>query len=98
MADDLIVEHEDLGARGRYFIRLADGTEGEMTYRKVRDGVVAIDHTYVPDQHRGQGIAEKLVKVGVGDIKAQNLKIIPLCWYVAAQFRRHPEWEDLRAA
>jgi uncharacterized protein len=98
MADDPIVEHEDFGSRGRYFVRLEDGSEAEMTYRKIREGVVAIDHTFVPPQHRGRGIAEKLVMTGVGDIKAQNLRIIPLCSYVAAQFRRHPQWEDLRAA
>ncbi len=97
MADELVVEHEDLGVRGRYFVRLGDGSEAEMTWRRARDGVIAIDHTFVPPQYRGKGIAEKLVDTGIADARARNLKIIPVCSYVDAQFRRHPEWADLLA-
>lgn len=97
MADEIVVEHESDGAHGRYFVRLPDGSEGEMTYRQLRPGVIAADHTGVPPQHRGKGIAEKLVKSGVDDARKNGTKIVPLCSYVEAQFRRHPEWEDLRA-
>ena len=91
------VEREDNGAYGRYFVRFPDGAEGEMTYRKVREGVIAIDHTGVPRAHRGQGHAEMLVNAGIADARREGTKIIPLCSYVEAQFRRHPEWADLRA-
>ncbi len=92
------VEHETEDRAGRYFIRLDDGSEAEMTYRAVRPGVIAIDHTGVPPQFRGQGIAEQLVLAGIEDIRAKSLQVIPLCSYVAAQFRRHPDWSDLRAS
>ncbi len=91
------VEREDRGGSGRYFVRFEDGTEGEMTYRRVRDGVIAIDHTGVPRHHRGKGHAEMLVNAGIADARREGTKIIPLCSYVEAQFRRHPEWADLRA-
>ncbi len=91
------VEREDGAGDGRYVIRLPDGLEAEMTYRKISDEVIAIDHTGVPTEHRGQGLAEKLVKQAMEDARASGTKIVPLCSYVAAQFRRHPEWADLRA-
>jgi hypothetical protein len=94
---DTIVEREDEGSFGRYVVRFDDGSEGEMTYRRVRDGVIAIDHTGVPRQHRGKGHAELLVNAGIADARREGTKIIPLCSYVEAQFRRHPEWADLRA-
>jgi predicted GNAT family acetyltransferase len=85
---DLPVEHEEQNGRGRYVMYLPDGTEGEMTYVR-RDAVTIIaDHTGVPPQYRGQGIA---------DARATGSKIVPVCSYVVAQFRRHPEWADLQA-
>jgi predicted GNAT family acetyltransferase len=97
VADVGEVEREDSGTFGRYVIRFADGSEGEMTYRLVRPGVMAVDHTGVPRQHRGRGYAETLVQAGIADARREGTKIIPLCSYVEAQFRRHPEWADLRA-
>ncbi len=97
MADELVVEHEDFGVRGRWFIRLAGDSEAEMTWRRTAEGVIAIDHTFVPPQYRGKGIAEKLVDTGIAEVGARGLTVIPLCSYVDAQFRRHPEWDDLLA-
>ena len=53
MAEDFTVEHEDGAGHGRYFITLPDGLEAEMTYRKIGNGIIAIDHTYTPPQFRG---------------------------------------------
>ena len=47
--------------------------------------------------HAGKGIAAKLVDALIDDALDKGFKIIPSCSYVAAQFDRHPEWEDLRA-
>jgi predicted GNAT family acetyltransferase len=97
MTLDLPVEHEETPRGGRYVVRLPDGSEGEMTYVK-RDAVTIIaDHTGVPPAYRGQGIAEKLVATAMADARANNFKIVPACPYVGVQFRRHPEWADLRA-
>ena len=91
------IEREHGPDRGRYVVHFPDGLEAEMTYRRVADGVIAIDHTFVPPEHRKDGLALKLVERGIADARAENLKIVPECSYVVAQFRRHPEWEDLRA-
>jgi uncharacterized protein len=91
------VEREDNGTRGRYLIRLAPGYEAEMTFRKGADGTLTIDHTGVPPEYEGQGIAARLVNKAIEDARAEGFKITPVCSYVVAQFRRHPEWADLRA-
>ena len=95
--DDVAIEREDDSAGGRYVMRYADGSEGEMTYRRVRPGVISIYHTETPDQHRGNGHALKMVERGIADARREGNRIIPSCSYVAAQFRRHPDWADLRA-
>ncbi len=91
------IEREDAGGRGRYVIFLEPGLEAEMTFRRSPDGTMTIDHTGVPRQYEGRGIAAKLVNRAVDDARAEGFKIAPLCSYVVAQFRRHPQWADLHA-
>jgi predicted GNAT family acetyltransferase len=91
------VEREDGERAGRYVIRLPHGEEAEMTYRRIRPGVISIDHTYVPPEYRERKLALKLVLAGIAGARADGDRIIPSCSYVAAQFRRHPDWAELLA-
>ena len=97
MLDSFEIKREDNSAGGRYVVYLPDGSEAEMTYRHTAPGVVSIDHTGVPPQFRSAGIALKLVEAGIEGARADGHKIVPLCSYVQAQFRRHPQWADLLA-
>ena len=86
---------QDNGSKGRYVLRSADGAEAEMTFTKVSEKLIIIDHTEVPDAFRGQGAGLRLVTRAVEDARAAGRKIIPLCPFANAQFRRHPEWADV---
>ena len=67
---------------------------GRLTWT-TRDGARDAEHTLVPPELGGRGIAGKLVEALIADARAEAFKIIPTCSYVAAQFKRHPEWADL---
>ena len=97
MADDYTVEHEDGAGHGRYFIALPGGVEAEMTYRKIGQGVIAIDHTYTPPEFRGNNIAFLMMERAIADARANKARIRPECSYAVIQFKRHREWEDLLA-
>ena len=86
---------EDQGAKGRYVINLPGGLFAEMTYSKASDSLIIIDHTDVPDALRGTGTGMRLLQRLLTDARAGGRKIIPLCPFAAAQFKRHPEWADL---
>ena len=43
------------GSKGRYVLRSPGGDEAEMTFSKVGEHKIIIDHTEVPDAFRGQG-------------------------------------------
>ena len=68
----------------------------ELTWHALGPLRVA-DHTFVPPAMRGRGVAQVLVEALVADARQLGFKIVPQCSYVAAQFRRHPEWSDLLA-
>jgi predicted GNAT family acetyltransferase len=94
-AETLPIVREDGARAGRYVVRFADGAEAEMTYRRRGPGLLDIEHTFVPPEHREAGLALRLVAAGIADARREGVRIIPSCPYVAAQFRRHPGWADL---
>jgi uncharacterized protein len=63
---------------------------GEMAI-SVEDGRLTVYHTEVYPQFEGKGFAKLLLEQLVGYAKEKDLKIVPLCPYVNAQFHRHPE-------
>jgi predicted GNAT family acetyltransferase len=48
-------------------------------------------HTEVPPQFEGRGLASRLVRAAFDHAQANGLKVRPICSYVAAWVRRHPE-------
>jgi predicted GNAT family acetyltransferase len=92
-----VITRHDQGARGEYHAAVP-GSEaiGRLTYQRRGDVLVA-DHTLVPPEIGGRGVAARLVEALIADAREEGNKIVPQCSYVEALFRRHPEWADLRA-
>jgi predicted GNAT family acetyltransferase len=97
MSEEYTIERRDAPGHGRYHIALPGGLEAEMTYRKVGDDTIVIDHTYTPPEFRGHHIAFLLLSRGIADARAEGKKVVPECSYAEVQFRRHKEWDDLLA-
>ena len=86
---------EDGETRGRY-VTTVDGYEAELTYSKLgKSGNVIADHTGVPDEIGGRGIGTALVQFLIDDARANGFRVRPLCPFVKAQYRKHPEWADV---
>jgi predicted GNAT family acetyltransferase len=81
--------------RGRYVHEFPDGATAVLTFFEQPPGIVTIDHTETPRQHRGQGVAGALVARAVEDFRAGRKKVIPACPFAYRKFREHPEWSDL---
>ncbi len=56
---------------------------------------IYLTHTEVPKALEGKGHGSNIVKLVLEDIKSRNLLLVPLCPFVAAYLKRHPEWQDL---
>lgn len=55
------------------------------------DQDLIVYHTEVSPQAEGQGLAKILLNAMVAHARQNELKVVPLCPYVNAQFKRHPE-------
>jgi predicted GNAT family acetyltransferase len=69
---------------------------GEIRYR-TEPGIVVLVHTEVAPSAEGTGVGSGLVKGALDDIRGRGLRVVPVCPFVAAYIRRHPEYADLVA-
>lgn len=82
-------------AQRRFEITL-DGRAAELTYHLDAERIT-FAHTGVPAEFQGRGIGGMLVKAGLEFAEEQNLKVIPLCSFVATYIERHPQYQRLLA-
>lgn len=73
-----------------------DGNIAFASYR-LTPGIVTITHTETPPALHGRGIAAILVKGALAKIRADGLKVVPACGYVADYLDKHPRFSDIVA-
>lgn len=74
----------------RIFNKDADGKViAEITFPEVSSGVFVIDHTFVDDSLRGQGVASKLVQAAVDEIKNKGGQVKATCSYAKQWLEKH---------
>ena len=93
---DHVVTREHGATKGRFVIRHG-GEEAELTYSVTTPTLIIADHTGVPDSFRGTGAGLALVEALVTAARKDGFKVVPLCPFVKAQARKHPDWADVFA-
>jgi len=93
MADESPVR--DNPERQRYELE-ADGGLVFAEYRREGDRLLIL-HTETPPALQGRGLASKLVRGMIADVRARGLKIVPLCSFIVDYLARHPEDGDVVA-
>jgi len=92
----MLIQHTEKGHKGSFFIE-EDGKQlAEMTYSLPGDNIMIIEHTEVDDVLRGKNIGNQLLNNAVEFARSGNFKIIPLCPFANAVFKkRHEEFKDV---
>lgn len=84
---------EHLPEEQRFEARI-DGQTATLEYTRV-DRSMVLTHTEVPSAFEGRGIGSALVRSALEYVREQDLVAVPLCPFVRAYIRRHPEYRDL---
>ncbi len=79
-----------------YFAAKDNGEEvGRMTYSRLGNEKIIIDHTEVSDAYGGKGVGLKMVTAAVEFARKNNIKIIPLCPFAKGVFDKTPDFADV---
>jgi len=92
--ESIEVRHDQ--AAQKYYA-VVDGHESVCEYSQAGDKTLNFNHTYVPPELRGKGIAEQLVQGALEDARDRGFKVVPSCWYVKLYIDRHPQLQDVLA-
>jgi len=83
----MTVNPEHQPQQQRFIVQTGDD-EAVLEYRLLQHNGIDFTRTFVPPALRGQGIAEKLVRAGLGWAREQDYEIQASCWYVARFLKR----------
>lgn len=89
---DTVTDNRDAA---RYELTV-DGHTAFAAYKRAGDTLI-FDHTVVPSEIGGRGIATRLIAAALNDVRSRGLKLVPQCPFVAAYIEKHPEQRDLVA-
>jgi predicted GNAT family acetyltransferase len=92
--DEVVVVHDEAGSR--YLGRIGNEAVGVITYH-LDGNTVVVTHTGTEPRWRGRGVAGRLTRFALDDIRASGRQVRPVCPYTADYLERHPEDRDLVA-
>lgn len=75
----------------------AEGHTAFIEYMIDNDGIMYLTHTEVPRALEGKGVGKYIVEKSLNYLKDNGFKLAPLCPFVAAYLKRHPEWQEILA-
>jgi len=88
------IEVADAPERERYELSLDGEVVGYSAYR-ARPGLIAFVHTEVDERLQGRGLADRLIRFALEDVRTRGLAVLPFCPFVKAFIERHREFEEL---
>lgn len=91
----MLIQQKQNGTKGSFYISEADRILAEMVYTMPSADKMIIEHTEVNDELRGKNVGYQLVNHAVEYARTNHLKIIPLCPFTNAVFKKKPEYADV---
>lgn len=72
-----------------------DGELAGFTEYRPWEGRLLFPHTEIDDAHSGKGVATKLIREALDDVRSKGVMIVPLCPFVARFVRHNPDYMDM---
>lgn len=85
---------QDNGEAQRFELWVDDTLAGFAQYVR-RGGRLVFTHTEIDPSFGGRGLGGVLAGAALDAARAQGVKVVPLCPFIAAYIDKHPEQADL---
>lgn len=89
--DQVEVKHDEAARR---FEAEVQGMRAVLVY-KIIPGIMLIQHTEVPYELEGRGLAARLTQVALEYARSKSFQVVPACSYTSSYMAKHPEYNDL---
>lgn len=84
----------DNSPENRYEFRIGEEI-AKIEYIKTKNNEIYLTHTEVPVSLEGRGIGSQLIEKTLQNIELQELRLVPLCPFVAGYIQKHPDWRRI---
>jgi predicted GNAT family acetyltransferase len=91
----LNIQHEHTEKGGSFYLETDGKRLAEMVYVMAGDKLMIIEHTDVDESLKGQGVGKQLQEQLVNYVRANQIKVMPLCPFAKATFSKMKEWQDV---
>ena len=91
----MLIRNKQINGKGMFFVEMDGNILAEMVYTMPLPNKMIIEHTEVSDELRGKKVGDQLVHTAVEYARTNNIKIIPLCTFASAVFKKNPEYADV---
>lgn len=89
-----VIDVADRPEKSRYEITLDGEVVGFCSYRDTGD-VYLLPHAEVDPRVGGRGIGTQLARRTLDDLRDRDIKVVPLCPFIADFINKNPEYQDL---
>lgn len=88
--------HQQDGSKGAFYYEVNGVKLAESTYSMAGPHKMIIDHTDVDESLKGQGVGLEIIKTAVAYARANEIKILPLCPFANAMFKKYAEFREVQ--
>lgn len=91
---DVDIRHDP---KRQAFVASLNGSEANLQYRQTDETTLDYRSTFVPEEHREQGIGERIVMEALDYARENGYQVIPSCPFVRHVLEEHSEYDDVIA-
>ena len=73
---------------------IVNGFTAFIKYKIIGNNLFLI-HTEVPEELKGKGVGNAIVEKALGYARGKGYSIVPICPFVQAYLKKHPEWREI---
>lgn len=77
------------------FVTSVNGDEAYVDYEQKSDDTLDYTSTFVPEEHREEGVGHELVIGALDYARENNMRVIATCPFVKQVIEDNPEYEDV---
>ncbi len=93
----MLIQNRKINGKGLFFVEQDGNILAEMSYSIPSADKIIIEHTEVSDELKGMDTGYQLVHAAVEYARTHHIKIIALCPFANAVFKKKPEYADVLA-